>query len=278
MKYIAFFTLIFILQINAQATNRFYYNFTYKADSTSKDLFKELLILDINKDDVKFYMNEFIKIDSINNIQHENISSTSPRSLNLFLKRERNSFENTNYVFVANNYYSFETKEHFDWYITDETKNYEGYSLQKATLKYGKRNWIAWFCPQIIYSEGPYKFRGLPGLIFEIEDDKNNFSFKLINNTIFHDEFNTNNILETNFGKKAIKINFKDYKNLMKNAYNNVYSELRQTNGSWYINTNTSRITNEDKVGLLKQIKIEQENIIKYNNPIELDKIINYRK
>jgi len=28
--------------------------------------------------------------------------------------------------------------------------------------------------------EGPYKFRGLPGLIYEVKDKKDNFTYELI--------------------------------------------------------------------------------------------------
>lgn len=53
------------------------------------------------------------------------------------------------------------------------------FNLQKATARYGGRNWIAWFTEEIPISEGPYKFNGLPGLIFEIYDDKENYKFTL---------------------------------------------------------------------------------------------------
>ncbi len=51
-------------------------------------------------------------------------------------------------------------------------KKVQNYTLQKATTGFGGRNWTAWFCKDIPFNEGPFKFRGLPGLIFEIQDDK----------------------------------------------------------------------------------------------------------
>jgi GLPGLI family protein len=47
--------------------------------------------------------------------------------------------------------------------------------LQKAT-NFGGRLWIiAWFNLEIPINEGPYKFRGLSGLIFEIGDSQTQF-------------------------------------------------------------------------------------------------------
>ncbi len=66
-----------------------------------------------------------------------------------------------------------------NWKLLNDTKVEGQYTLQKATTTFGGRNWIRVGFEDINLSEGPYKFRGLPGLIFEIEDDKNNFMFKL---------------------------------------------------------------------------------------------------
>lgn len=68
----------------------------------------------------------------------------------------------------------------FQWDITDETIKILGYKAQKATTFFAGRNWVAWFTPEIPYSEGPYKFNGLPGLIFKVHDTKNHYAFELI--------------------------------------------------------------------------------------------------
>lgn len=53
------------------------------------------------------------------------------------------------------------------WEINDSTKNILGYECYAATTDYHGRRWTAWFAPEIPIQDGPWKFRGLPGLILE---------------------------------------------------------------------------------------------------------------
>lgn len=67
----------------------------------------------------------------------------------------------------------------FQWEIFPETKELAGYQVQKATTSFSGRDYIAWFTPEIPITDGPYKFNGLPGLILEISDNQNYYSFRL---------------------------------------------------------------------------------------------------
>jgi len=67
----------------------------------------------------------------------------------------------------------------FDWKIQPETKEIGGYKTQKATTRFAGRDYTAWFTSEIPFLDGPYKFNGLPGLIMEISDEKNHYSFVL---------------------------------------------------------------------------------------------------
>lgn len=53
------------------------------------------------------------------------------------------------------------------WEIGDSTKNILGYECVKAEADYHGRRWTVWFTPEIPIQDGPWKFRGLPGLILE---------------------------------------------------------------------------------------------------------------
>lgn len=65
------------------------------------------------------------------------------------------------------------------WQIHRETQNILGYPSQKATTRFGGRNWVAWFTVDIPFSDGPYKFAGLPGLITRLESEDEECIFDL---------------------------------------------------------------------------------------------------
>lgn len=68
----------------------------------------------------------------------------------------------------------------FQWDLTGQFLYHSGYRVQKATTKYGGRNWEAWFTNEIPINDGPYKFHGLPGLIVKVSDTKGHWVFELI--------------------------------------------------------------------------------------------------
>ena len=65
------------------------------------------------------------------------------------------------------------------WSLTGEAEQVGDYQCQKAVTSFGGREWTAWFCPDIPVDGGPYKFRGLPGLILKVEDSEKHFSWTM---------------------------------------------------------------------------------------------------
>ena len=67
----------------------------------------------------------------------------------------------------------------FDWQIGEETKEIMGYTCRKATCHHSGRDYTAWYAEEIALSDGPYIFRGLPGLILDIRSDDGEYIFEI---------------------------------------------------------------------------------------------------
>ncbi len=75
-------------------------------------------------------------------------------------------------------YYYEENIENINWDIVTDTISILNYKCQKAITFFRGRKYEAWFTNEIPISYGPYKFRGLPGLIIKIRDIKNNYIYE----------------------------------------------------------------------------------------------------
>ena len=67
----------------------------------------------------------------------------------------------------------------FDWQIGEETEEIMEYTCRKATCHHSGRDYTAWYAEDIALSDGPYIFRGLPGLIVAIASDDGEYAFEL---------------------------------------------------------------------------------------------------
>ena len=274
MKYILL--LLFPFLISAQ-THRFIYEYQFKSDSLAKELTKENMILDINPTEVKFYPYFFAENDSINKLR--NYNNFSWDDVLPVLKRNRNTNNNTSYI-LLNDLFSIQTEDVINWKLSTETKKAGTYNLQKATATFGGRNWIAWFNTEISLNEGPYKFQGLPGLIFEVADDQNYFSFNLVKSYQMKSTYNTSDFLESFAGQKAIpiteKILLKKQMELFNDPLQDFKENFKNSNGDGTFMVMNIKIKTLDQ---FKELTImTQERMRRENNPIELDKAIQYPK
>ncbi len=276
MKDLLTFSCLLIISFVSSQTHRYIYELQYKMDSTEAGYEKVNMILDITPKEVKFYGKDLATTDSLNKKFGMNSSYTDMTGQ--VVKRKINSFDNENFINIKNGYYTFKTTDKINWTIADETKKVENYSLQKATAKFGGRNWTAWFCKDIPFNEGPFKFRGLPGLIFELSDAKKNFMYTLVKSRKLTEIPSTSDFLESSFGNKAVPINEKQKHKLIMEFYNDPFAfernNFNKSNNDLRININGKEIHTVDELNT--QTKSMQEVIRKYNNPIEIDKAMHY--
>ncbi len=269
--------MLFSVNIFSQ-THRFIYVFKYKVDSLDTDYEKQEMVLDINPDEVKFYEYQFAVNDSLTRLpQHEFSQYTSQSQQTL--KRKINTNNNLNYVqiMMMPYYYVYESTDPIRWKIENETKTLGSYKIQKATTQFGGRNWTAWFTSDLPISEGPYKFRGLPGLIVAIEDSQKHFVYQLLRNVNFDKTYDTSAFLEKHYNLNALKINYKTWIKLNLEFFNDPYARMRtEFSPDWYVTINGRRIKSREE--FYELTKPTQDQIRKEYNPIERDKAIPYPK
>jgi GLPGLI family protein len=65
-----------------------------------------------------------------------------------------------------------------DWKTSGDTATFGGLHCQKATCHFKGRDYTAWFCPDLPVQIGPWKLNGLPGVIVDARDEKNEVVFQ----------------------------------------------------------------------------------------------------
>lgn len=274
MKKLSLIALFLSACVSAQ-NYQITYNLKFKPDSLADYTQTFPYILQIEKNETKFFPQELID-------KNEQIKLGDSKfvymPLNQTTVRSRNNDNYLDYLPFSQHYYAIQSANPIKWSIDKETRDENGYKLQKATTTFGKRNWTAWFIPEIPLSEGPYKFHGLPGLIYEISDDKGNFVYSMSTIKKMNKLYDTSNIVETHFGSKAIPVNLAKYQQIVLDNYNNPYAEYRgMKEGRWSINLPGDRVINTNK-GLDGYIKEYQAGIRKRNNPVDLTTAVYFKE
>lgn len=172
----------------------------------------------------------------------------------LYINYPENKITTTDNVF-SSKYLFEENLETLEWDILGDTMNFSGYNCQKSTTNFRGRTYVAWFAPELPWNTGPYKFRGLPGLIVKIEDTKENFIWECIE--ILHLQKKQPIILEK---KDFIKTTRSEYHKLLKAGFDNLYQVLIGD----HINNITMSQDTENK------LKANLQKPLPYN-PIELE-------
>lgn len=269
-KLITITTLLFLISVNAQV-HRFYYELTYRPNKDSVKTEKDLMVLDVAKDESVFVSYKQLEYDSIyisgikkTEDMGQFISPPASSAANLSFRI--NKLKNGKQIFKdfvgVSEFYSYEEKPDLKWKISSTKEKIGIHSTQKATTDFGGRRWTAWFTTDIPIQDGPYKFSGLPGLIVKLEDSGANYSWILAGNKKLSQniDLNKTNYMEYQMGK-SVKLNKEGFQKRLNEYEQNPMSQMLQ-------------MFDEKDAGLMKALKQQEIRIKKqiafYNNPIEI--------
>lgn len=184
---------------------------------------EKISLYTINPKDTKYKKNgKAIFNEKDNTVKKINYKS-SKNDFYLVTDSYKDSIEQTS----GSDSYRFIIKEKiypFNWSLQKETKIIGKFKCKKATTYFRGRNYIAWYTEEIPINSGPWKFSGLPGLILEVNDFENLFTWKT--QTIiypYQEQIDMNIPNESKLNKVEIKEyislkgqNSKNYANIIK--------------------------------------------------------------
>lgn len=279
-----FYLCILITSFSFAQNQRFFYEYTFVKDTLNKDqLTKELLYLDISKEGSKFYSRDVAVQDStmVANLEKQ-IKTTGAMNITVDMKNANTAsfrekvfkmypkFEVTVETNVGRDKYLVSDERQMNWKISPEKEKIGEYSTQKATTEFAGRKWTAWFAEELPFQDGPYKFRGLPGLIVKLEDESKTHLMEFKGTKKFEDlPVQTS---EFNRPTKAIAITQNQYVKLFTDNRNDPAKDMKQMFSS---GSNFKMTTNGQEVSGVAMIKKIENNAkeknAKNNNLLEID-------
>lgn len=268
-----FVSVLFFSQLYKKDTLRGEFTYLLKAKlSTLTPYYKheEFFSLQIGDKRAFFVSTQSIKRDStFQTVQHKKLDNggilLSTKGMNIpktqFYYTIIQSNENIQYFnLVGMSVLSYKEPVIKNWKLVDETKIINTINCKKAEVTFKGRNWTAWYSPEIPFPYGPYKFSGLPGLIFKITDDKEEYDFELVKSV-------SNSALKS----RLININEHRYSEAFETTRPKFEKALKDANANLTGMLQSSETTIIQGKELIRQRQKEREENKKHENPIELE-------
>jgi len=158
--YVCFYDLQFTRNDNSSDTEQFILLIESKSNKSaflSSTIYSMNSLKETNPNDYMLYGSEFPEIVCNNNNQMD-------------------VFEN-----IKDFKYRYVENDKLNWEILKEKKKIGKVNAQLAKCTAYGRVWYAWFSVEIPLNYGPYKFKGLPGLIVNLYDSEKKLNFTLEN-------------------------------------------------------------------------------------------------
>ncbi|WP_336964469.1 GLPGLI family protein [Chryseobacterium contaminans] len=240
------------------------YNLVYKEDTLSSETVSKKMVLLVQDGESRFCTEKQYQVDSLRSIGFKGFAMGDHVFDAVKDKQNRSS----KYYYILADVYKLTEPIQLDWKIEKEVAEKYGYNCQKATLSYKGRDWEAWFTQDIPLQEGPYVFKGLPGLIVEMEDKSHSykFSFSGLKKGFHKMDFE-------GFSAKPMDISRSNLKKAMLDYYNDPFREMRTGNVKAKFKDEKG---NDVEPDFREMTKKTQSFLKKNNNPIELSEAIKY--
>ncbi|GAA5088852.1 hypothetical protein GCM10023210_12920 [Chryseobacterium ginsengisoli] len=262
-----FFCVIFFNHFFAQSQS-FKYDLEYKPNPLKDSTILEKMVLDIEDRNLSIFRTEVEKkSDSL-------IAKTGfglgrkPRFEDQFyiVKKLLNNEIQKSIQTIYSEIFFIKIHEKLDWEILSEKSKIANFNVQKAKVNYGGRSWTAWFTTEIPIQEGPYVFKGLPGLIVKISDEKNDYNFVLTEIK--------NGDHKIYYRSKGSELTWEQFKKLSENYYSDPLTRIKSMGAPIKVDDGKGNAIIPDMKLYTDKMK---RRIKENNNPIELNNKIDYK-
>lgn len=269
MKKLLFIVSLLLLTLNPTYSQiklkdtlnyEFTYKYSYQENKTDTlNIQSELMVLKV-ADNFSFFINynnmklrEMLSAAKTGGNLPQSSSRGKTRLLFTIVKDYRGNQISFSDRIGSDYYHYIQPLNQFQWKLENEQKEIMGYQCKKATTNFAGRDYVAWYAVEIPISDGPYKFNGLPGLIFSIYDTDKHYQYTLDNIEKVSSFFNT-----TDGFFNHIKIEKSDFDEL---------KDRHKEKPSVFMNTGGLQFPKEL---LDKADRRAKERLIYENNPMEL--------
>ena len=265
-----------IIGLQGQSSYRIFYKVDSKPNIEKDSITTDIYLLDVYpKERLSiFYNNAYYDLDSIEaslkiianaagavRFDFNKLKSMHWNKGVLLKNDEMSAIEN-----FDGDSFKYSENVSINWNILNDKKKCGDYDCQKASGNFRGRNWEAWFTTDIPLNIFPYKFAGLPGLVYEIDDSTNSYRFIFIGLKKIND-----NPFYPSVFSKAVSTSKKNYLKAFSNYKKDPSKKLKDG----FLVTDSGE-TMEIFGGFSKKFIAERTNEIKKqlsenNNPIELE-------
>lgn len=256
----SYFLIIFTLFIYKNSFSQEKYNIsiqyklTYKIDSLNNNYKNENFILLANSKKGIFqsttsYVKDSLLSSSITELKNKADNYETDNNYYIIVEPSKSII--THYQPYENSNFFYTDNKIINWKLINESKEILGIKCKKATTHLFGRNWIAWYSEEYPFPLGPYKFYGLPGLILEINDSKNEYHFSVFK--IKH------------YKNKFYELNTNAYLNIDVIKFWNIFNNEKYKLSSLF---DDLHFENENVIPTMKK-NLEEKRKLE-NNPLEL--------